>query len=88
MLNLRRNICVALSSACLMLIGCGDDGNTKVDAPKADTSSIDMPGGCVCDAVGDFPMQGALLNAAVATGAEVITRAARHPGCPGPDNLP
>lgn len=83
--TLRQTICVALSSACLMLAACGDDNAATADA------SVDTPSdaeGCVCDPVGAFPMQGTLLNATLTSDVQVITREPRHPGCAGPEDLP
>ena len=87
--TLRRMIWVGLSSASmLMAAACGDDGNSAADAKMVDAAEPDAFAGCTCDPVGAFPAQGTLLNAPLKTDVEVLVRPTRHPGCPGPSNLP
>ncbi len=67
---------------------CGDDD---------DGTSIDVDGGVtidasgtefVCDPEGANPAMGALLNAPLEDGVEVVTKEPQHPGDPGPTDLP
>ncbi|MBA3393167.1 MAG: hypothetical protein H0T89_11005 [Deltaproteobacteria bacterium] len=75
-----------LAASTLMAAACGDDANTPTDAATID--AVDAAEGCICDPVGAFPQQGALLNAPLKTDVEVLVRQPRHPGCAGPKNLP
>lgn len=88
-MHLRRMIMVGLSAASLLMAAaCGDDGsNSAPDAAMTDAAP-DAFAGCTCDPVGAVPAQGALFNAPLNTDVEVLVRAARHPGCAGPNNLP
>jgi hypothetical protein len=85
--TLKNKIWVVLSSGCLLLASCGDDGGKTADAGVIDSAPDDAEG-CVCDPVGAFPMQGTLLNATLTNDVQVIVREVRHPGCAGPTDLP
>lgn len=71
----------ALLLLCVFALGCpqNDDGTTD-----GDTDGTDF----VCDPVGDQPEMNGLFNAPVGDDVEVIEKTPRHPGDPGPEDLP
>ncbi len=81
-----------VSTACaislLMLsLACGDDDADNVTNDD-DVSGMTEGVPADCDPVGAVPEVGALLNAPVEADVEVIIKTPRHPGPPGPENLP
>ncbi len=71
--------------AALPSVGCDGGG----DGDASDTDDGDTDGDApACDPVGETPEQAALFNAPVEGDVEVVSKAPKHPGEPGPDNLP
>jgi hypothetical protein len=78
----------ALCTALLVAAGCGDDGGgNSSDADVNDTIDASVEE-YTCDPVGANPAVGLLLNAPLDSSVEVIVKDPRHPGDPGPSNLP
>ena len=77
-----------LCVASLLTIACGDDGGGQGNEPDAASTFDASVTEFVCDPMGANPAVGALLNAPLESGIEVIVKTPTHPGDPGPTNLP
>lgn len=77
----------------LVLQGCSDDPEQPGATGGTNTTPTGTPtntggGGFQCDPKGMNPVMGDLLNAPLKPDVTVIRRAPKHPGNPGPKDLP
>ena len=77
---------IAALAGALCLTACDGAGDTG-DGGATDGETDDTAG-AACDPEGPNPAQAALFNAPVEADVEIVQKTPKHPGEPGPENLP